>query len=189
MLRRLYDWMGSKVHSPFAVPFLGILFFLEAIFFVPVDPLLIVYCVNHRNKALYYALVATISSVLGGIVAYYIGFAIWETVGQRLMFSIISPEGFQEILAKFKDHEISAVLIAGFTPVPYKAVTLAAGFCRLPLVPFILCSIIARGSRFFLVAGSIWYWGDYIQKYIDLYFNLLVALFVLIIIFAVWMFV
>jgi membrane protein YqaA with SNARE-associated domain len=189
MFRRLYDWMGSKVNSPFAVPFLGALFFIEAIFFVPVDPLLVLYCVKHQHRALYFAAVATLCSVLGGIGAYYIGFALWETIGHKLISSLITPEKFSEVTTSFKTHQISAVLIAGFTPVPYKAVTLAAGFCQLPLIPFVLCSLIARGSRFFMVAGTIWYWGEHIEKYIDRYFNLLVILFVLMILLIAWLFV
>lgn len=187
MLKALYDRLGKTVHSPYATPILGFLFFLEAIFFVPVDPLLILYCIENRSRCLFYATIATIASVLGGIVGYYIGFAIWETVGLRLVGLLFTPSQFNYALEQFRLYESWAVIIAGFTPVPYKAVTLAAGFCKLPLIPFILCSVLARGARFFLVAGVIQIWGEQIKEYIDRYFNILVFLFAMLVIAAVWL--
>jgi len=187
MLRKIYNKLGGYVHSPYANPLLAFLFFLEAIFFIPVDPLLILYCIEHRKRAFYFAALATSASVLGGIAAYFIGYSIWETVGQKLVTMVISPEKFDHAVHQFKLYEIWAVLIGGFTPVPYKAITLAAGFCKLPLLPFILCSIIARGARFFLIAGIISIWGVQIKEYIDRYFNLLVVLFVIIVGFASWL--
>lgn len=180
MLKQLYDWMGSQVHKPYAIPFLGILFFIEAIFFVPVDPLLILFCIERRHQAFYLATVATCASVLGGIAGYFLGFGIWESVGQKLVNLILSQATFDSAIARFEHYQSWAVLIAGFTPLPYKAVTLAAGFCRLPLIPFIINSFIARGTRFFLVGGIIYVWGEHIKEYIDQYFNTLVVLFVII---------
>jgi membrane protein YqaA with SNARE-associated domain len=186
MLKALYDKLGRQVHSPYATPLLGVLFFIEAIFFVPVDPLLMLYCIENRSRALWYAAVATFASVLGGVAGYYIGFAIWETVGIRLVGLFFSTQQFNYAIEQFRHYEIWAVLIAGFTPLPYKAVTLAAGFCKLPLIPFIICSAIARGARFFLVAIIIQIWGAQIKEFIDRYFNILVVLFTLLVIVAVW---
>ena len=176
-LKRLYDWFGRQVHSPYATPLLIFLFFIEAIFFVPVDPLLILYCIEDRTKAFYYATLATLASVAGGIAAYYIGYAIWESVGQWLVHALFTQEQFDHAVHQYKLYESWAVLIAGFTPLPYKVVTLTAGFCKLPLVPFVVYSFISRGARFFLEAGIIRIWGAQIKEYIDRYFNLLVILF------------
>lgn len=187
MLKRFYDWMGMQIHKPYAIPFLGVLFFIEAIFFVPVDPLLILFCIERRNQALYLAGIATCTSVLGGIAGYFLGFGIWESAGQKLVDLILSQATFNAAVAHFQEYQSWAVLIAGFTPIPYKAVTLAAGFCRLPLLPFIINSFIARGARFFLVAGIIYIWGERIKEYIDRYFNILVLLFVIILVGALWL--
>ena len=187
MLKRLYNWLGMQVHKPYAIPFLGVLFFIEAIFFVSVDPLLILFCIERRMQALSLAGVATCASVLGGIAGYFLGFGIWEAVGQKLVNLILTQATFDSAIANFEKYQSWAVLIAGFTPIPYKAVTLAAGFCQLPLIPFIINSCIARGARFFLVAGVIYIWGERIKKYIDRYFNILVVLFVIILFTALWL--
>lgn len=183
ILKQFYDWMGKQVHTPHATPILALLFFIEAtIFFIPVDPLLMLYCIEHRQKALYYATVATIASVVGGVFGYGIGVALWQSIGQLIVTYIISPATFSKVVYWFGEYETTAVLIAGFTPIPYKAVTIGAGFCKLPIVPFITYSLIARGARFYLLALIIRLWGQQIKEYIDRYFNLLVLLFVLIIV-------
>lgn len=185
MFQWFYSLVERHIDSPYATPILAILFFLEAIIFIPVDPLLIVYCIHKQSRALWYATVATCASVLGGIAGYYIGYAIWESFGQWFVNMVIGQDTFKVVLDYFAKYEMWAVLIAGFTPIPYKAVTLGAGFCKLPLLPFIACSFIARGARFYLIGGLITVWGAKIKEYIDRYFNLLVLLFVLLIILGV----
>lgn len=182
MLKRFYHWTEQYIDSPLATPLLAFLFFLEAIFFVPVDPMLVVYCIHKQSRALWFATIATIASVLGGIAGYYIGYAVWETIGSWFVDTIIGQTNFNRALYYFSEYEMWTVLVAGFTPIPYKAVTLGAGFCKLPLIPFIGCSILARGARFYLVGGLIALWGAKMKEYIDRYFNLLVLLFVLLVI-------
>lgn len=182
-IRRVYDWMGSKVESPYADWWLAFMFFIESsVFFIPVDPLLILFCINNNKRSLYYAAIATVSSVLGGLFGYAIGAFMWHTVGTTLVTWLISESTFNAIVAKYKIYQNWAVLIAGFTPVPYKAVTISAGFCKLAILPFIFYSTIARGARFFLVAGAIRIWGAQIKGFIDRYFNHLVVLFALLVI-------
>ncbi len=186
LLRRMYYWCGQQVHTAYAVPLLALLFFIEAIFFVPVDPLLILYCIEDRFQAFYFATVATLSSVAGGLMAYFIGYAIWESCGRLLVGMVFSPETFDNALHYYKQYESLAVLIAGFTPLPYKAVTLSAGFCKLPLMPFVIFSLLGRGARFFLIAACIRMWGQQIKEYIDRYFNSLVLLFTLLVVMTCW---
>ena len=182
-VRKIYDWMGTKVHSPYANWWFAILFFVEAsFFFIPVDPLLILFCVEDNKRSIYFATVATIASVVGGIFGYFIGAVLWNSIGITLVNWIISEATFNGIVAKYKLYQSWAVLIAGFTPVPYKAVTVSAGFCKLPIVPFIMYSLIARGARFFIVAGAIQIWGAHIKSFIDKYFNYLVVAFVIILV-------
>jgi membrane protein YqaA with SNARE-associated domain len=184
-IRRLYDWMGSFVHSPYGEWILAAFFFIEAIFFFPSDPLLILFCVEHQKKALWYATVATFASVLGGIAGYYIGYSVWSIVGHRLVALFSSQATFDHLCGQYKLYQNWAVLVAGFTPIPYKLVTLTAGFCKLPLLPFIVCSFIARAARFYLVGGVIYIWGATIKEYIDRYFNALLMIFVALIILTV----
>ena len=185
-IRRLYDWMGEKVNSPYADVWLAGLFFIEAFFFIPVDPLLILFCIENRNKSIYYAAIATVSSVLGGIFGYVIGAALWGSIGSTLVTWIISQATFDKAVINYRLYQNWAVLIAGFTPLPYKAITLSAGFCKLPIIPFIICSFISRGARFFLIAGALRIWGEHVKDFIDRYFNQLVLLFVVLIIAGMW---
>ncbi len=181
IIRRIYDWMGSKVGSRWATAWLILLFFIEAsVLIIPVDPLLILYCVKHQSRSFYYAALAVLSSVLGGLFGYAIGAVMWSTVGNWIVQHLISQPVFDSISAKYVLYENWAVLIAALTPVPYKAVTISAGFCHLDIGSFVLFSLLGRGIRFFLLAGLIYKWGKPIQTFIDRYFNLLAVLFVLI---------
>ena len=77
IVRKFYGWLGKKVNSPHAQYWLAFLFFIEAVFFVPVDPLLILFCIENSKKSLTYSAIATISSVAGGVFGYFIGAVIW----------------------------------------------------------------------------------------------------------------
>lgn len=128
IIRKTYDWMGSKVNSNNAIFWLAILFFTEAVFFIPVDPLLMLFCIQNSKRSFFYATVATLSSVAGGIFGYLIGYFLWNSVGSGLVNLVISENTFNQAVLKYKLYQNWAVLIAGFTPVPYKAITLSAGF-------------------------------------------------------------
>jgi membrane protein YqaA with SNARE-associated domain len=187
IIRSIYDWMGTKVHSKYADWWLIALFFIESsVFIIPVDPLLILFCIENNKKSFYYATISTLSSVVGGLFGYFIGAVLWQSIGVKLVTWLISEATFYELVAKYKKYQVIAVLIAGFAPVPYKAVTISAGFCHLPLVPFTFYSFVARGGRFFLIAAAIKIWGEKIKVIIDRYFNQLVVLFVLLVIFSCW---
>src|SRR3990167_3421207 len=180
-IKRLYDWMGTRVYSPYADHLLSFLFYLEAIFFLPTDPMLILYCIERPKRGYYYATIATAASVLGGLTGYFIGYTLWETLGEQIIHNriinlVLTPSMFEHLRMQFQQFESWAIFIAGFTPVPYKAATLSAGFCKLPLIPFIVCSIIGRGLRFYLYALTIGIWGRQMKYFIDRYFNLLVIL-------------
>lgn len=183
--------MGRKVYSPYADFFLGILFYLEAIIFLPTDPMLVFYCLEQPHRSFTYATIATLASGLGGITGYFIGYTLWESFGEEIIHAklinyILSPTTFYYLRNQYQTYEHWAVLLAGFTPIPYKAATLSAGFCKLSVIPFIIFSIIARGSRFFMVALILRLWGPEIKQHIDRYFNLLVFLFIVIVVLGIW---
>ncbi len=180
-LRQVYDWMGSKVDSPYADWWLIFLFFIESSFLIiPVDPLLILYCITNTKKSMYYATITTVASVAGGWFGYFIGAVLWHSVGIVLVKWLITEATFYRFVARYKLYQHWVVLFAGFAPVPYKAVTISAGFCDLPIIPFTICSFLGRGGRFFLIAAAIKRWGPQIKDIIDRYFNQLAILFVII---------
>lgn len=181
-LRRLYDWIGSKSHTPYGIWWLAGFFFLESVFFVPVDPLLVVFCINKQRRALFYGFIATTASVIGGICGYAIGLLAWESVGTHLVNYLISPEAFNKAVALYTKYENMAILVGAFSPIPYKAVTLSAGFCQLPLMPFVVWSIVGRGARFMGIATAVYFWGPHIKKFLDKYFELLAVAFTIVMI-------
>ena len=186
-IRKIYDWMASKVHSKYAIWWLSCLFFVEAFFFFPVDPLLILFCIENNRRSFFYAAVATVSSILGGLAGYAIGALMWQSVGMKLVTFVISEATFNSAVLKYKLYQNWAVLIAGFTPLPYKAITISAGFCNLPILPFVVFSLISRGARFFLISGAIYFWGAKIKYFIDRYFNQLVISFTVIFVLSFWL--
>lgn len=189
MMQRLYGFISQTSRSSYSSAVLAFLFFIEAIFLFPVDPLLIVFCAENRDRALWYGTIATISSVVGGVTAYYLGMVLWDSVGISLIKNFSSMTTFEIACSKYQLYEHWAVLIAGFTPFPYKVVTISAGFCRLPISTFIICSLVSRGARFMLIAGIIKVYGDKIAPQIERYFNYLVILFTILILggfFLLW---
>jgi membrane protein YqaA with SNARE-associated domain len=191
-MKKVYDWMARQVYSPYAGYMLGIMFYFEAILFLPTDPILVLYCIQRPNRAMRYATIATIGSVLGGITSYALGYYLWSTVGDAIIHEsfinrFVKPETFLYMCDRYRTHEGLAILIAGMIPiVPFKAVTLTAGFCRLSFLPFVFYSCIVRGFRFFLVAGLIKIWGAQMKEFIDRYFGVLVALVLLVVGVIVW---
>lgn len=180
-IKKLNRWLINLcAHKHFQV-LMAILFFAEAIFFpIPIDPLLIVACLKRQDQCFYYATVATIASVLGGITAYLIGFLLWDNLGIKIINYFAAPDSFKNVCYQLERYESWAVLIAGFTPFPYKIMALVTGFCRLPIGPFIIFSLISRASRFVLIAFLAKRFGTKVQHYIDRYGMLLFIIFILI---------
>lgn len=191
MLKRMYHWMGNRVYSEYADITLATLFYIEAIFFLPTDPMLIFYCIERRHHGIRYATIAMISSVFGGITAYFIGYYFWcfsgkHIIQSRIVTTIMTPQTFHYLCNRYQEHQYVAILLAAFTPIPYKAATLTAGFCRLPFIPFVLCSLIARGARFYLFALIIKRWGDTMKKNIEYWISLVIILMTMVIFLTMW---
>ncbi len=153
MLRRLYDWCIAAAHKPHATWLLGVVAFVESSFFpVPPDAMLIPMSLARPDKAWFFATVCTLSSVAGGVLGYFIGAALYDSLGLWLMklYGLTGQvEAFREAYAQWGSW---IILIKGVTPIPYKLVTIASGFAGYNIVMFILLSFVARGMRFYLVA-------------------------------------
>lgn len=175
-MKKVYQWATKKVHTKYATPLLSLLVFIEGVLFMPTSSLLMVYCLERRSRAFYFATVTVISSIIGGIFGYVAGSFLWEIVGAKLVGLFTTPEAFETLITHYKTYSISGVFIASFLPMPYKLVTVTAGFCKLPLVPFILSITLARAIRFYAIAFTVYHWGDTIQQILDRYFYYLIAL-------------
>jgi len=175
MFHDLYNWMLGWADSPHGVSALFLLAVAESSFFpIPVDVLLIAMGLAKPDQALFYALICTVGSVLGGGVGYGIG----RVGGRPVLERFVSEATLQRIHNYFQRYEDWAIGIAGFTPIPFKVFTIAAGAFWVNFSRFIGISVLSRGTRFFLVGGLIYFYGEAIGALIERYFNLFSIAFV-----------
>jgi membrane protein YqaA with SNARE-associated domain len=180
-VRRLYDWTISWADRPGGTWALFMLAVAESSFFpIPPDVLLIALAIGRPKRALWFALVCTVGSVIGGMIGYYIGFSLFEQVGRPVLEFYGATEKFDQVGQLYRENLVLALGTAGFTPIPYKVFTIAGGAFAVPFLPFVLISVVSRGLRFFLVAGLIYALGPRVKTFIDRYFNLLTIAFVVI---------
>lgn len=175
--RNVYEWAAGKATSAFAPLWLGIIFLLELVLFIPLDALLMLFCMHNPQRRFVYASVATFASLVTGLAGYAIGYLLWDTIGPFVISHLISPDFFNRLVEHYNAHEKLAVFIGSFLPIPLKAITLSAGFCKLSLLPFTLSIFLARALRFFLIAELMNLWGEPIKRFVDRHFNRLVFAF------------
>lgn len=181
MIRRLYNWTLTLAQSEHALWALAIVAFLESsVFPIPPDVIMIPMIIARPSKAFLIAGVALLASVLGGLLGYYIGAGLFETIGQPLIDFYGKADAANEFNERFKEWGAWAVLIAGVTPFPFKVITIMSGWTGLSLGVFIIASIVARGLRFFIVAALLWKFGtpirDFIERRLGLMFTLFIVL-------------
>jgi membrane protein YqaA with SNARE-associated domain len=153
MLRRLYDWCVDAASRPYAIWLMGFISFVESSFFpIPPDTMLIPMSLARPDRAWRYAHVCTLTSVAGGVLGYYIGSALYDSVGLWL----IQLYGYGDRVDAFREAYARwggwIILIKGVTPIPYKIVTIASGFAGYNFLMFVALSFVARGMRFYLLA-------------------------------------
>ena len=182
-LRDLYNWTLEQSSKKYASWFLAFISFIESSFFpIPPDIILIPMIIAKRTKAFILASICTIFSVIGGLFGYFIGFALFNSVGLILVNFYGMNDYIESLKEYYNNYGVWFVLIAGFTPLPFKIITIASGLFQLNLIVFILCSLIARGSRFYLIAVLLYIFGETIKKFIEKYFNILTILFFILLI-------
>jgi membrane protein YqaA with SNARE-associated domain len=178
VIRRLYDWtMGLAAHARASWALGGVSFVESSVFPIPPDVLLIPMVLADRKRAWRFAAICTITSVLGGMLGYAIGLFLFEQLGEPLLSFYGYTEKFDVFQAKYEEWGAWAVFIAGVTPFPYKVITILSGVAALDPVTFVIASILARGIRFFLVAGLLWKFGEPIRSFIEERLHLLTIIF------------
>src|SRR6202521_1208319 len=168
MLRRIYDWCIDAAHKPYALWILGAVAFAESSFFpVPPDVMLIPMSLASPRRAWVFAGVCTVASVAGGLLGYAIGAVLYDSVGHWLI-QLYGLDGKVEAFrASYAQWGSVIILLKGLTPIPYKLVTITSGFAGYNIWLFILCSIVARGGRFFIVAVVLNRYGDIIRAELE----------------------
>jgi len=153
MLKRLYDWCLAAADKPYAAWLLGVVSFAESSFFpIPPDTMLIPMSIARPQRAWMFATLCTAASVAGGLLGYAIGSLLYDSVGQWLIHLYGYGDKIELFREQYARYGAVIILLKGLTPIPYKLVTIASGFAGFNIGLFVLCSIIARGLRFYATA-------------------------------------
>lgn len=183
MLRSLYNWTMSLASHPRAIWALALIAFIESsVFPIPPDALMIPMIIAAPRRAFWIATVATVSSVLGGMLGYAIGALAYEQIGAPILAALGKEDAMAEFATRFNGVGFWAVLIAGLTPFPYKVITIMSGWTGMSIVTFLLTSILARAGRFFLVAFLLYHYGASIRDFIERRLGLVTILFVVLLV-------
>jgi membrane protein YqaA with SNARE-associated domain len=186
--QRLYRWTLSLAESPNATYALAVISFAESSFFpIPPDIILIPMSLAKPKRALFYALICTIASVLGGILGYAIGAFFYDTIGHWLI-ALYHLEGKADALRGcYQQWGWLIILLKGLTPIPFKLVTIMSGFMGFALPLFIVLAAVTRGARFFILAGLLNRWGAPISALLERYFAHFIVLLIVIIVAGFWL--
>ena len=183
LIRKLYDWVLQWATTPYALPVLFIVSFVESSFFpIPPDILLIAMVVAAPAGWFRFALVCSIGSVLGGMFGYLIGYQFMEITGNRIVEFYHFQEKWDKIGLLYDKYNAWAVAVAGFSPLPYKVFTLAAGAFEINFLTFVLASAASRAARFFLIAALIYKFGPPFKRLIEKYFNTFTIIFMILLV-------
>lgn len=181
--RWLYDRVVELAAKPAAAAALAVVSFFESIIFpIPPDVMLIPMGVARPNRALFYAAVCTLASVAGAAVGYWLGATAMDTVGRYVIALYQLELTLEKLLVWYNEYDAWIVAIAGFSPIPYKLITLSSGAAGVNFPVFILVSLLSRGARFFLVSGLLMAFGDRAAIWIDKHFDKLTLTFVLLLV-------
>ncbi|MDX8397544.1 MAG: YqaA family protein [Mariprofundaceae bacterium] len=171
-LRRMYHWTlawAGHRHAKWALFFIA---FIEAsVFPIPPDILLLALALGRPDLSLRFAAICTAGSSLGAVLGYVIGLFLFASVAEPLLQMYGAVEQFHHVEALFLEWGLWLVLIAGFSPIPFKVITIAAGAFGLPFIGFIIAAVLSRGARFFLEGALLQWGGDSLRAWVEKYFE------------------
>ena len=171
-MRQFSNWLLSFTDTKFAIPILCTVSFTESSFFlIPPDIFLIAMGANQPKKAFIYAHLCTFFSVLGGLFGYLLGFIFWSAFQDYFFTYIATQQQFETVQSLFQANTFTAILLAAFTPIPFKVFTVMGGMLHVPLIPFILGSIIGRGMRYYTLSALFFIFGEKIKGYVEKHFE------------------
>jgi membrane protein YqaA with SNARE-associated domain len=187
IVKRLYLWVLHWAETPYGTPALAAISFAESSFFpIPPDVLQIALSISKPRRSFYYAAVSAVFSVLGALLGWFIGYALWSTLGEFFVTYVpgLTQERIDYVGKLYGDNAFLAILCAAFTPIPYKVFTISAGvfseFVSLPVL--LVASLLGRSARFFAVATCIYFFGPTVKELLDKYFELATILFTVLLI-------
>lgn len=168
MLRKLYDWTIALAERPIAPWALGAIAFSESSFFIlPPDVLLAPMTLSRPDRAWLYALICTLGSVAGGILGYGIGHLLFDSFGMWILDLYGLSGKIGDVKAGYDKYGAWLIIAKGFTPIPFKLVTIVSGALDYNFSLFVVLSVVTRGARFFLLAGLLNRFGNPIRRFIE----------------------
>lgn len=168
MFRALYDWTLRLAGHRHAIRSMAVVSFCESSFFpIPPDVMVVPMVLARRDQAYWIATVCTVSSVLGGVLGYAIGYFLYDSVGLWLINLYGAHDATAEFQRWYADWGAAVILVKGLTPIPFKLVTIASGFFAYNFPLFVLLATITRGARFFAIAWALKRWGAPMQEFIE----------------------
>ena len=173
--KKIYDKLLEYSQTSKGIWVLSICSFTEAIFFpIPPDLPLMAMCTAKPKRSFYYAFITLVTSLMGAIAGYFIGYFFWSELQGFFYSYVFSKEKFDAFQSAFQKNTLSTLFLASFTLIPFKVFTLASGVFKAPLFLFFLGSFVGRAGRYFIIAGLFFFLGDRAKKFIDKYFDILV---------------
>ena len=174
ILHKIYDKVLALSNKTYALSGLAFVSVIESIFFpIPPDVLIISISLSNKKKAFTAAFIATIFSVIGGLISYYIGMYLFNSIGQKIIVNFGYINTFEKFIKIYNKFGFLFVVFAGLTPFPYKVITLASGVVNMNVYSFIIASIFSRAIRFFTISTLIYFFNNTAKKFIDKYLGLL----------------
>ena len=161
MITNLIEKAKTNAVKPLADKVLGFISMIESIIFpLPVDPFLAGLTLAAPSKAFRFAIICTIGSVIGGVIGWLLGYLIGPSIENLfLYFPWFTEEKFNAVKFAYKENGMLIIFLGAFTPLPYKIITITSGIAEVNIIAFILMSILGRGTRFFIVAYLVKFFG------------------------------
>ncbi|HYH19329.1 MAG TPA: YqaA family protein [Azospirillum sp.] len=168
MLRPLYNWILKRAARRDAVWWMAGVSFAESSFFpLPPDVMLVPMCLADPKKLWWYTNVCAVASLIGGFFGYAIGFYFFDTVGRWIFDLYDLWDAYHRFQESFNSIGPWLLILKGVTPIPYKLLAITAGIAKMDIVIFALCSLVARFSRFYLIAILLHFYGPQVQQIIE----------------------
>ena len=174
MLLKLYTSIIKVSEKKFAPIVLSLVALIESVFFpIPPDMLLIPMSLAQRNRAFFFAGLVTVFSVIGGAIGYLLGSVFWMEIGKPLTNVLGYTETYSAFELLYMEYGVLIVIIGAFTPFPFKIIAIMSGVMGFSFLNFLITAFLARGIRFYIIAGVIFFWGHKIDKFLKNYLGVL----------------
>lgn len=175
-MSNLYTWATEKATSDKAPYWVGLIFFLEIALILPLDAILMFFCMQNRKNTFLYVAIAALASTVSGLIGYFLGHFLWDLVGPYIVPYLIPTAAFERVAERFQAYENWAVFFGSAIPFPLKALSIGAGVFQLGPGVFATWMLIARLLRFFLVGSAMFLWGEKVKSFVDRHFHRIVLI-------------